>query len=355
MILVIPSIRNINMEYIKGLYPKLRKIIIVDDTDEERIDVKDEKVITLHYSDRPKMLGDLEWCIPKKNGVVRDFGLFYAYHIGKSHETVVCLDDDCEVYDDYYKKAENSLGKKTVKYVTTKYRFYNPLDIYDYDKEIFPRGFPYEERGRLKDYNYKKSIKGNVVFNLGLWRGIFDINAIDKMYLEQFAFDDINLRYSQVAVQNGALVSLCSMNMIMQREVIPAIYQVPMNEPIIPNWRIDRYGDIWGGYICKKLIDIKGDLLTVGEPLIFHHKEGNVNRNMLQEHYSHIVNLQFCDIIDKACENIKPTDYLDMYEQLVTNLQKLESVYPVALKDYLKPTCARMGLWTKALRLKSVK
>lgn len=354
MIVVIPSIRTINTEYIKCLLDSDAEIIVVDDTDEERIKPVSDNMKVLHYSDRKRMLGSLESCIPRKNGACRDFGLWYAYVYGEKDETVICLDDDCEILSDYRTVAENSLGIKNLPLAQTKNRFYNPLDLYNLDMEIYPRGFPYEERGKKPDYNYNSSVEGNVVFNLGLWRGVFDVNAIDKLYLSQYSFDTKKLRFGQVVVQKGALVSLCSMNMILKREVIPAIYQLPMNEPIIPEWVINRYGDIWGGYICKKLADIKGDLVSVGEPMINHYKEDTqpeILKNIKQEHYSHIVNIAFCDILDLACADIKPSDYLGMYRELVDNLKKLSVNFPVSIKPYLDPTVVKMEQWVKALNM----
>ena len=355
MIIVIPSIREINLEYLNPLLGKGNEIIVVDDTDEERIKVNAPEVIVLHYSDKKRILGELQYCIPKKNGVCRDLGLLIAYHIAKDNETIVCLDDDCQVFENYQEKAENSLGTKELPELKTTQRFYNPLDLYDLDVEIFPRGFPYEERGKPKDYSYHNSIKKNIVFNLGLWEGVFDINAVDKLYLKQFSFDKVSLKYPQVSVCAGPLLSLCSMNMIMKKEVIPAIYQLPMNEPAVPDWQIDRYGDIWGGYICKRLIDIKGDALSVGEPLIYHHKDSSLEKNIRQEHYATIVNLRFCDLIDEACKGIKKDSYLSMYDQFVCNLDSLKKDCPESLKNYLLPTVEKMKAWVSALKLTNIK
>ena len=352
MIVVIPSIRNINLDILEPLLASTCKFIVVDDTDDERIQPNIPNMRVLHYSDRHRILGDLESCIPQKNGACRDLGLLAAYFLGQEDETIVCLDDDCEVFAGYVSEAENSLGMKDLLSVSTAHRFYNPLDLYDLDIEIFPRGFPYEERARPRDYSYANHTRGRVVFQLGLWKGVFDVNAIDKLYLDRFSFDDVSLRHTQVAVPTGVLVSLCSMNMILTRDLIPAIYQLPMNEAIIPHWQIDRYGDIWGGYICKHLIDIRGDILSVGEPLILHHKDSDLHKNIRQEHFAHLVNLQFCDLIDEACDGIKSNNYLAMYSSLVSNLEELTPRYPQALKDYLVPTVQKMRLWVQALGAK---
>ena len=154
MIIAVLSIREINFEYIKPLLNAHCKVIVVDDTDEERIKPNAPNIQVLHYSDRKKLLGELEYCIPQKNGVCRDLGLLYAYLEGEKDVLVICLDDDCEVFDDYNEKAVNSLGQKELPLVETSQRFYNPLDLYQLDMDIYPRGFPYEERGRTKDYSY---------------------------------------------------------------------------------------------------------------------------------------------------------------------------------------------------------
>ena len=350
MIVIIPSIRNINNEYLESLLAQSEvRVIVVDDSDEERITPTAPNMTVLHYSDRHRLLGRYEACIPRKNGACRDLGLWFAYREGGPDEVVVCLDDDCQVYDRYYEQATNSLGEKELPLATTARRFYNPLDLCQLGDHIYPRGFPYEERVFPKDYCYATTCRGNVVFNLGLWHGIFDVNAIDKLYLEQYSFDDYTMRYPQVAVQSGALVSLCSMNMIMRREVIPAIYQLPMNEPVIPDWRIDRYGDIWGGYICKKLIDIKGDILSVGDPLIYHHKEPELLKNIRQEHYAHLMGMRFCDLLDQACEKVSPDSYLMMYDQFTTALTSLCEQSPEYFRAYLTPACHKMRLWVDSL------
>lgn len=355
MIVVIPSARMINNRYIAPLIEEGVRIVVVDDSNDQSITADSENILVLGYDDRRRMLGRFEGCIPRKNGASRDLGFYFASIHADDGEVIVALDDDCEVESDYFLKAAESIGEQEIRSVKTGNRFYNPLDLYAFGSEtrIFPRGFPYEERDRATDYEYDGNVTGKVVFNLGLWRGVFDINAKDKLSIPQYSFSDTELRYPQVAVQEGALVSACSMNMIFSKELIPAIYQLPMNEETGDGEIVDRYGDIWGGYICKKLIDIKGDIFSVGEPLIMHHKTDTtsvIQKNIEQEKYSHTVNLAFCDLLDSACEDITPSDYLTMYENLTENLSGLADHYPPSLSDYLKRTVGKMGSWTQALR-----
>ena len=128
--------------------------------------------------------------------------------------------------------------------------------------------------------NYKGlTIKGaeqrNVTFPLGLWKSIFDISGIDKIQGPQYNYPNAELKYNSVIVEKSKLVSVRSMNMHFRKEIIPAVYQLLMHIEVMPGWVIDRYGDIWGGFILKTLMDIKGEAMAVGEPMINHLKEGS--------------------------------------------------------------------------------
>ncbi|HKK41205.1 MAG TPA: hypothetical protein VJ963_02265, partial [Bacteroidales bacterium] len=87
----------------------------------------------------------------------------------------------------------------------------------------------------------------------------------------------------------------------------------------------------------------------VGQPLIYHHKDSDLHRNIRQEHYAHLVNLKFCELIEQACMSIKPAGYFDMYSEFVENIHSLESHYPGELKGYLLHLRDRLKLWVKAL------
>ena len=59
----------------------------------------------------------------------------------------------------------------------------NILDLYEGGAQgLFPRGFPYSARIDYDDAVLGSPItQRNVVFSLGLWTGIYDINAVDKV------------------------------------------------------------------------------------------------------------------------------------------------------------------------------
>ena len=87
---------------------------------------------------------------------------------------------------------------------------------------------------------------------------------------------------------------------------------LPVMIQIMPNWPIDRYGDIWGGHILKLLLDIRGDEMSVGGPLVRHLRAGPMEQNIRREHLAHLVNEEFINLLLSLCSEIKPQSYLDM-------------------------------------------
>ena len=139
------------------------------------------------------------------------------------------------------------------------------------------------------------------------------------------------------------------MNMQFRREVIPAAYQLPMHVEVMPGWVVDRYGDIWGGFILKTLMDIKGEAMAAGEPMINHLKEGNYLRNAWQEHVCHMINDEFLNILADAREKIAPSSYLNMMQHLNEIFREhCETVSPL-LKPYLVHLVTAMTAWNTAL------
>jgi hypothetical protein len=203
--------------------------MIVDDT-EGTIQLRHPGFIVVNWADRRKMLGPLDTAIPRRNGASRDLGFLLAWRESDDDEIIVALDDDCLVEDTSFPLEVQKVFDEGVSYVACGGRdFFNILDLYnDVDsKRVFPRG-----------------------------------NAVDKLWLPSWEVDDSSLAVPNVVIPPGALGCLCSMNMHFRRAVIPAIYQLPMHVEVMPNGVIDRYGDIWGGFILQTLAACRGDSVS---------------------------------------------------------------------------------------------
>jgi len=350
MVCVIPSNRQINLNYLAPLIDAGVRFIIVDDS-EGKVNLNHPLFEIFNWNDRKKILGNHDEYFPRRNGASRDFGFYMAWKNSDPGEIIVALDDDCEIYqDDFAQQVEKSLSSITRPVVSCTAEHLNILDFYtDSDGTIFPRGFPYSERAKAVK-SYEKGNSDDVVsFSLGLWKNYFDVNAIDKLNGFEYNFPQAEIKHRSVIIDKNKYISVCSMNMQFRRELIPAVFQLPMHIEIMPGWVIDRYGDIWGGFILKMLMDIRNEAMAVGEPLIRHHKEGNIQRNMWQEHIGHLVNDEFLNILKDIRQNIDPADYLSMMAQVSEQFNHKITHSSILLKPYLKYLCMSFNAWINVL------
>jgi len=350
MIVVIPSTRAVSLEYLEPLIESGARFIVVDDSDGSiKIDHPQFSVYT--WKDQDRLLGDHVRAIPRRNGACRDFGFYIAWKESDAHEAIVALDDDCQLeHADFALQVEDILSDKPRPVATGVGRHFNVLDCYSNTAaNIYPRGFPYSARADYTPWTFEGQSEGEVTFNLGLWQEIFDVNAIDKLRGPQYNYPDAELTLPSVVVPDGALISVCSMNMHFRREVIPAVYQLLMHIEVMPGWVIDRYGDIWGGFILKTLMDIKGEKMAAGGPTIRHLKEGSYERNIWQEHTCHLVNDEFLAILERSREIIQSADYVGMMSQLTDCFQSEYETSSTILKRYFDHQIPALRSWVEIL------
>lgn len=350
MIVVIPSNRSVNLNYLQPLIDSGARFVVVDDSPGSiRIDHPQFRVF--NWGDRERLLGDHQCAIPRRNGACRDLGFVVAWKEADEDEIVVALDDDCLVeQEDFVSRVERALSRDHRPEAHVDGLHFNVLDCYrDVPDHLYPRGFPYSARGGYRRCRFEPGASGDVTFSLGLWRDVFDVNAIDKINGPQFAFPDAHLHFDSVLVPAGKLVSVCSMNMHFRRSVIPAVYQLPMHVEVMPHWVIDRYGDIWGGFILKVLMDKRGERMAVGAPLIRHVKDGNVQRNTWQEHLCHLVNDEFIEILFESAARFGPGTYRDMMDALTEEFARCAPEASPILRPYLVHLVAALRAWVAVL------
>jgi hypothetical protein len=96
------------------------------------------------------------------------------------------------------------------------------------------------------------------------------------------------------------------MNLAFRREVIPAFYQLPMDDN---EWNVGRFDDIWSGVFLKRAADLLGDELLTGFPLCEHNKAprstfDDLNNEVpgleLNEHLWEVVDEVTLDDVDDA-------------------------------------------------------
>jgi len=350
LIVVIPSNRSIVLDHYRPLIDSGARFVIVDDSDGS-IHIDHPQFRVFSWADRQRLLGAHQHAIPRRNGACRDLGFVVAWREADDDEIVVALDDDCAVEEpDFAVRVERALGDAPRPVAEVDGLHLNVIDCYrDAPADLFPRGFPYSARGAYRPCRFMPGPERRVDFSLGLWRGVFDINAIDKISGPPFSHPDPDLRFESVVVPPGKLVSVCSMNMHFRRSVIPAAYQLPMHVEVLPRWVIDRYGDIWGGFILKVLMDKRGETMAVGGPMIRHLKDGNVQRNTWQEHLCHMVNDEFIDMLLESAMAFGPAPYAEMVAALTEQFARRADAASPILRPYLHHLVGALRAWTAVL------
>lgn len=282
-----------------------------------------------------------DFLLRKQGDSARNFGLLVAYQRGC--ERVISMDDDVEVKDGFL--AGHNLGMQDNLRAAGACKF---LDVMDYmDSNVRQRGYPFELRDEHSSAGHSKT-KANIMMNIGLWSGIPDCGAIDKILGVDWKCK-CNLE-EQIVIPNGTDAATCTMNLSMSRDVIPAFYQPDMGIEIMPGMMLDRFADMWSGYILKRLMDIKGDVMTFGAPVVEHTKEGDLNKELVGEYVGNIMYRDFRDIVDRTIWTIESDSYLNMYKQFAHGFDsRTDGTRPNAYLIYFKILARNMRVWTECI------
>lgn len=302
-VVVIPSIRQITLDYLEPLGDL--PVFVVDDANGAvvcRREDGQEVLWPLNFTrllraDVPKELREI---VPEKNPSCKNLGLYLAWREG--YKYVFLLDDDCDcrITPDFLNRVPIGRQADGVD-VFTPSGWVNTLSLMSHSDGLFARGYPYEHRGE----RHETAWAGNrevPAFNEGLWAGTPDINGMDKLARknEGVELDGRRLAYPyRLHLQRGQQLPLSIMNVQLETKLVPAFYQPPDWQ--MPNgFRIRRHDDVWSMYFLKACMDLKGDTVSVGGPLIWHRKAGDMVKEAVSEHYTNLVQPYVQAAIDEA-------------------------------------------------------
>ena len=136
------------------------------------------------------------------------------------------------------------------------------------DRNLIARGVPYRHQGAIS----------KVMLNVGLWRCVGDYDAprslVEGADLNHFEPDPL----SRVAPR-GQFVPISTMSLAFRIEALPLMYLPLMGE----GQPYDRFDDIWGGVIAKRVCDHLGWSITIGRPIVNHQRASDPFRNLVKE------------------------------------------------------------------------
>jgi len=211
--------------------------------------------------------------IPEASHAQTSFGLLYMW--ANDYEYGVFIDDDTLPHEDadfFGTHMENLAFEGEVETVSSDEEWVNVLYQNEDEHGLYPRGYPYAAMDET--VSTEATQVDDVVASQGLWTNVPDLDAV-RILMDGDLQGQAQTRTSaedfgeDFVAAEGQYLTVCSMNLAFRREVIPAFYQLPMDEN---EWDVGRFDDIWSGVFLKRACDVLGKQIYNGDPLCEHNK-----------------------------------------------------------------------------------
>ncbi len=287
--------------------------------------------------------------IPKRSHAETSFGLLYMLP-NKGFRYGFFIDDDTspvqdfDYFGDHLKNLEHKGSMETV---TSDNRWVNVLHHNSPRTGLYPRGYPYGLMGE-KVRSKKEEVK-DVVLSQGLWTNMPDLDAIrivingnlDGVVGKRLGMGDFT---GSFCVGKGNYTTICSMNLAFKREIIPAFYQLPMDDN---QWKVGRFDDIWSGVIIKKLCDVLGKDIINGYPLCSHDK---AKRSTFKDLVAEVNGLEINEHLWEMLEGmgLNGRNFTDLYESVAENLSN--GTWKYVNGEFLNYMGRMMKMWIECVK-----
>ena len=259
--------------------------------------------------------------VPSASHAETSFGLLYLWD-RPGFEYGVFLDDDTAPHPDFdfFGTHLDQLGtRRTVEHVSSDERWVNVLYQNADEHGLYPRGYPYSAMDETIETETKET--GEIVASQGLWTNVPDLDAV-RILMDGDLNGQAQTRTKagdferDFVAGSGNYLTVCSMNLAFRREVIPAFYQLPMDDN---EWDVGRFDDIWSGVFLKRACDVLGKRIYNGRPLCEHNK---AERSTFDDLHNEVAGLELnehlWELIDDAGSDA--TDYAGVYDAMADQL-----------------------------------
>lgn len=272
--------------------------------------------------------------VPVKTTDVIGFSLLVVSQ--RNYDMVLFVDDDTFPiqHHDFLGRHWKNLDGHSMRVSDSLYGWVNP------HPRMFGRGYPYSLR--MKHIDMKTdTFKEGAVLNMGLWRDVPDLNALDYLFCGSLhgVYHDKGVFDSKSYLLGNNYMPLCRMNMAFKPKIIPAFYQGTGDVH-----GVGRYGDVFSGLFLMKIARFMGDNISFGHPLCVHRKEPrDVFNDIMNENEAIKMNEVLWKVLDKI--QIEGKDYGSCYLSLAKGL--LEHKGEFHNPEYITYLVGRMRNWVK--------
>jgi hypothetical protein len=248
-------------------------------------------------------VSEYEHVVPAASHAETSFGLLYAW-ANPQFERVFFIDDDTLPHpeDDFFGgHLKNLAYEGEIETVSSDEQWVNVLYQNVDEHGLYPRGYPYAAMDETVET--ERTELGDVVASQGLWTNVPDLDAV-RILMDGDLQGQAQTRTTRddfgedFAAAEGNYLTVCSMNLAFEREVIPAFYQFPMDDN---PWEVGRFDDIWSGVVLKRACDVLGKQIYNGGPLCEHNKAPRSTFDDLHNEVAGLeLNEHFWEVVDRA-------------------------------------------------------
>ncbi|AFO57429.1 MULTISPECIES: hypothetical protein [unclassified Natrinema] len=214
--------------------------------------------------------------VPAASHAETSFGLLYMW-VHDEFDYGFFIDDDTLPHPDedfFGTHMANLAFEGELESVSSDEQWVNVLYQNADEHGLYPRGYPYSAMNETVETGTTEIGSGEVVASQGLWTNVPDLDAV-RILMDGDLEGQAQTRTSSddfgddFVAARGNYLTVCSMNLAFRREVIPAFYQLPMDDN---EWDVGRFDDIWSGVFLKRACDVLGTRIYNGAPLCEHNK-----------------------------------------------------------------------------------
>jgi hypothetical protein len=242
--------------------------------------------------------------IPARSHAQTSFGLLYLW--ANDHPYCVFIDDDTRPHDDvdfFGTHLRNLRRDDEVESVRSDTNWVNVLYHDAETHGLYPRGYPYSAMDETVETG--RTEVDDVVASQGLWTNVPDLDAV-RILMDGDLQGQAETRLTADAfgpdfvAEPGQYLTVCSMNLAVRREVVPAFYQLPMDDN---EWSVGRFDDIWSGVFLKRAADLLDKQIVTGDPLCRHDK---APRSTFDDLHNEVAGLELNEHLWELVDDARP-------------------------------------------------
>jgi hypothetical protein len=265
--------------------------------------------------------------IPEASHAQTSFGLLYMW--AGDYEYGFFIDDDTLPHEDddfFGRHMANLAFEGEIETVESDEQWVNVLYQNADEHGLYPRGYPYAAMDETVETT--ETTVEDVVASQGLWTNVPDLDAV-RILMDgdlqgqaqtRTTADDFGADF---VAGEGQHLTVCSMNLAFRREVIPAFYQLPMDDN---PWNVGRFDDIWSGVFLKRACDVVGTQIYNGAPLCEHNKAPRSTFDDLDNEVAGLeLNEHVWEVADAVGEDAE--SYAGVFEAIARELVDREFEY----------------------------